>query len=256
MNSNPALRRFDDKTVIVTGGGSGIGRAAALRFGREGAAVVVADVADGNPVADEIKADGGRAVFVRADVAEPEDVKSLVEKAVKTFGGLDFAFNNAGIEGASAASADLPVEEWERVIRINLTGVFVCMKYELPRIVDRKGAIVNMSSILGRVGFANSAAYTASKHGVVGLTQAAALEYAGRGVRINCVCPGFIETPMLERAGLLADAKVRHDIVSLHPLNRLGRAEEVADAVAWLCSEESSFVTGAQILVDGGYTAR
>jgi NAD(P)-dependent dehydrogenase (short-subunit alcohol dehydrogenase family) len=170
---------------------------------------------------------------------------------------LDYAFNNAGIEGEQATTADYPVSEWERLISINLTGVWLSMKYEIPQMLKNgSGAIVNMSSILGTVGFANACAYVTAKHGVIGLTKTAALEYATQGIRVNAVCPAFIETPMLERWGLLTDPEIRAQLVSLHPLQRLGEPEEVADVVLWLCSEEASFVTGHAMLIDGGYVAQ
>jgi NAD(P)-dependent dehydrogenase (short-subunit alcohol dehydrogenase family) len=177
-----------------------------------------------------------------------------VEAAVDVYGCLDMAFNNAGIEGTRATTADYPDEEWDRVIAVNLTGVRLCMKYEIAQMLDQHGgAIVNNASILGVVGFANSSAYTAAKHGVLGLTRAAALEYADSHIRINAVCPAFIDTPMLHRAGFLGDSAKREAIERLHPLGRLGRPEEVAAAAVWLCSPEASFITGHPLLVDGGY---
>lgn len=253
------MKSFVDKAVIVTGGGSGIGKAAALAFARSGAAVLVADVAreNGKRVVSEIRRRGGRAAFVRTDVSREAEVKAMIEAAVARFGRLDAAFNNAGIEGPAAAAGDYSLEDWETVIRVNLTGVWLCLKYEIGQMLRQGGgAIVNMASILGHVGYASAPAYTTSKHGIVGLTKAAALDYAGRGIRVNAVCPGFIETPMLERAGIMKDPEVLKSVVLSHPLGRLGTSEEVAAAVLWLCSEEASFITGQSLIVDGGYVAR
>jgi NAD(P)-dependent dehydrogenase (short-subunit alcohol dehydrogenase family) len=221
--------------------------------------VVVSDVDDekGSRVARRLKECGYEAVFVRADVSSAHDVERLVEAAVATYGGLDMAFNNAGIEGDRAKLADYSDDAWDRVIAVNLTGVRLCMKYEIRQMLKQNGgAIVNNASILGVVSFSSASAYTAAKHGVLGLTNAAALEYAPNHIRVNAVCPGFIETPMLVRAGLLADPAQRAEIEHLHPLGRLGRPEEVAAAAVWLCSPESSFVTGHPLLVDGGYVAQ
>jgi NAD(P)-dependent dehydrogenase (short-subunit alcohol dehydrogenase family) len=195
---------------------------------------------------------------VPADVSREEDVRALVERAVERFGRLDYACNNAGIGGASAPTAGYSLEGWNRVIGVNLTGVWLCMRHEIPAMLaSGGGAIVNMASILGHVGFANSPAYVAAKHGVVGLTKSAAIEYATQGVRVNAVCPGFIATPLLEKAGILDEESPIHaHIVGLHAVKRLGTVEEVAAAVVWLCSDEASFVTGTSLLVDGGYTAQ
>jgi NAD(P)-dependent dehydrogenase (short-subunit alcohol dehydrogenase family) len=249
----------EGKVALVTGGASGIGRATALVFAKQGAKVVVADVSTqgGEETVRMIEDAGGEALFVKTDVSRTHDVEAMVSKTVETYGRLDHAFNNAGIEGAQAPTAEYPKEAWDRVISINLTGVWLCMKYEIQQMLKQEGGtIVNMSSILGKVGFANSPAYEASKHGVIGLTKAAALEYATAGIRVNAVCPGFIETPMLERAGILADPELREQIVNLHPVKRLGTPEEVAKAVLWLCSDAASFVTGHALLVDGGYVAQ
>jgi len=252
-------QRFTDKVVLVTGGSSGIGRATALAFAREGASVVIGDVAvDGSEeTVRQIREIGGHAIFVRADVSDSADVAGLVDICVETFGRLDCAFNNAGIEGTSAPVAEMSEESWNRVISINLTGVWLCMKHEIAQMVKQgSGVVVNNSSILGVVGFAAAAAYVAAKHGVIGLTQTAALDYAERGIRVNAVCPAFIETPMLERAGLTTDPAMYRQIAALHPMNRLGTPEEIADAVLWLCSDGASFVTGHSLLVDGGYVVR
>lgn len=251
--------QFDGKVAIVTGASSGIGRATAFAFAREGAAVVVADVAEagGAETAFLIRERGGKASFMPCDVSRDADVVQMMDATVRTFGRLDYACNNAGIEGTQAPTAEYPNAIWDRVIAINLTGVWRCMKHEIPVMLDHGGgAIVNMASILGVVGFANAAAYTAAKHGVIGLTQVAALEYAAQGVRVNAICPAFIATPMLERAGLLSNPEMRAMLENLHPIKRLGTPEEVAEAVVWLCSGAASFVTGTAMLVDGGYTAQ
>jgi len=252
------MRRFENKIVLVTGGGAGIGRAAALAFAREGAAVMISDVSGaGDDVLREVQAAGGNARSMRCDVSIPADVEALVAATVAAFGGLDVAFNNAGIEGVSAPTDTYPLEAWNRVLAVNLTGVFLCMRAQIPHLVARGGgAIVNNASILGHVGFANAAAYTAAKHGVLGLTKAAAIENAARGVRINAVCPAFIETPMLARAGLTTDPGARAAVEAMHPIRRLGRPEEVAAAALWLASDEASFVTGTGMLVDGGFVAQ
>ena len=247
------------KVALVTGAGSGIGRAAALMFAREGAGVLVSDVDDahGAETVQLVQQAGGAAAYAHADVSRDADCQAMVEAAVARFGRLDFAFNNAGISGMRATVADYPDAQWDKVIAVNLIGVRLCMKHELRQMLAQGGgAIVNNASILGTVGFDTASAYVAAKHGLLGLTRAAAIEYATSGIRVNAVCPGFIETPMLDQAGITTDPAVRHAIEDLHPMKRLGRSEEVASAAVWLCSDGASFVTGHPLLVDGGYVAR
>jgi NAD(P)-dependent dehydrogenase (short-subunit alcohol dehydrogenase family) len=246
------------KVALVTGAAAGIGKATAELFARRGALVVVSDIDTeaGEAAAAGIREAGGSAVFIRADVGDPADVERLVTAAVDEFGGLDYAFNNAGIAGQSAAVHDHEIDSWERVIRINLSGVFYCMKYEIPRMLERGGgAIVNCSSIMGHVASPVAPAYVASKHGVNGLTRSAALAYSARGIRVNAVCPGYIDTAMLRDAearipGLL------DQLTTLEPIGRLGAPEEIAEAVVWLCSDAASFVTGTPMVVDGGAIAQ
>jgi NAD(P)-dependent dehydrogenase (short-subunit alcohol dehydrogenase family) len=253
--------QLSGKVVLVTGAGAGIGRAVALVCAREGARVVVSDVAveGGEETIRAVEDAGGEAVFVRADVSEAAEVEALVGGAIESYGRLDCAVNNAGIEGALTPTADYPDETWNRVLGVNLTGVFLCMKHEIPRMLETGGgSIVNVASILGLVGFANAPAYTAAKHGTVGLTKVAALEYAPLGIRVNALCPGFIETPMVMERGVEAGAhpEVYQQIAALHPIGRLGKPEEIAEAAVWLCSDASSFVTGQALAADGGYVAQ
>lgn len=250
---------FNGKVALVTGAGSGIGRAVAIDFAQKGASVVVADVNldQGNKTVDQIEDAHGKAFFVLADVSKPKDVKYAITQTLEIYGRLDFACNNAGIEGVSAPIAEMRDADWQRVIDVNLTGVFLCMKVEIPAMLKTGGgAIVNMASILGQVGFANAAAYTAAKHGILGLTKVAALEYSAQGIRVNAVCPAFIATPMLERAGITSDENVRKAMEAMHPIGRLGESEEVAKVVTWLCSPDASFIAGESLLVDGAYVAR
>ncbi len=247
---------YSGKVAIVTGGGSGIGEATALIMARGGAKVVVADFDRdaGERVVSAIQTDGGEAVFVAVDVSQVDQVESMVKTTVDTFGALHVAVNNAGIGGAQATTGEYPIDSWRQVIEVNLNGVFYGMRYEIPAMLaSGGGSIVNMASILGSVGFANSPAYVAAKHGVVGLTKSAAIEYSARGVRVNSVGPGFIATPLLEKN---LDEATTNAIAAMHPIGRLGTAEEVANLVAFLGSDDASFCTGGYYLVDGAYTSQ
>ena len=251
---------LDGKTALVTGGGSGIGRAASLAYAKNGARVVVADVnvEGGEETVLMIKEAGGEAILVHADVSKPEDTQAMVDQAVAAFGSLDCAFNNAGISGGRdrLLTADYLEEDWDRVISINLKGVWLCMKAEIPQMLKQGGgAIVNTASIAGLVGLTGTIAYVAAKHGVTGLTKAAALEYAKSGIRVNAVCPGYIQTPMVQ--GIFAENEGYEErAASRHPVGRLGEPEEIAQAVVWLSSDAASFVTGHNMPVDGGYMAQ
>lgn len=247
---------FTNKVVIVTGGASGIGRAAALAFAKRGAKVAVADWTENQETVQLITASGGEAIFIKCDVSKAADVKAMVEKTVATFGRLDYAFNNAGIEGASALTKDCSEENWDKTIGVNLKGIWLCMKYEIPEILKQgKGAIVNCSSVAGLVGFQGLPAYVASKHGVVGLTKTAALECAQLGIRVNAVCPGVIQTPMIDRL-TGTNKEAINQFTKLEPVGRFGQPEEIANAVIWLCSDKASFVTGHAMAVDGGFVAQ
>ena len=251
---------LDGRVVLITGGGSGIGRATALRVAREGAKVMIADyVPEGAlKTVAMVKEAGGTADCIAADVSVPGQVEAMVSKTVATFGRLDCAFNNAGIAGAGAGghTANYAEEAFDQVIAINLKGVWLCMKYEIPQMLNvGGGAIVNTASAAGLVGLPGACAYVAAKHGVVGLTRTAALEYAQKNIRVNCVCPGYIRTPMLER-GLDAGRLSVEQINAMEPVGRMGTPEEIAESVLWLMSDAASFVTGHPLSIDGAYVAR
>ena len=249
---------FRDTVALVTGGSSGIGRATSLAFARERARVAIADLdpTGAAETARMIQDIGGNATVFELDVTKADDVASLVDRVVQTYGRLDCAFNNAGIGGMVAKTADYPEEEWDRILNVNLKSVWLCMKYEIP-VMEKQGsgAIVNTASIYGLAGAAGYIAYNAAKHGVVGITRTAALEYATAGIRINAVCPGYIRTPMTQ-PGIDANPELERKMVSQTPMARLGRPEEIAGAVVWLCSDAASFVTGHTLTPDGGYMAQ
>jgi NAD(P)-dependent dehydrogenase (short-subunit alcohol dehydrogenase family) len=247
---------LEKKVALVTGAGSGIGRDIAYRFAAEGAAVAVSDIDEtgGGETAAKIGERGGQAIFVRADTSKPEDNEALVRAAVAELGGLHVAVNNAGIGGPSAPVGEYPVDGWDRVIAVNLSGVFYGMRYQIPALLEAGGgSVVNIASVLGQVGIRDSSAYVAAKHGVVGLTKSAALEYGQRGIRVNAVGPGFIKTPLLEKN---MTPEALQALEGLHALGRLGESPEVAELVLWLASDSASFVTGSYHAVDGGYLAQ
>lgn len=251
--------RFTGKVAFITGGASGIGRSAALKFVEGGAAVAICDLnaETGEAFAQEIAASGGRAIFLQCNVADAASVEACVKACVAEFGRLDFGINNAGIGGAAATAGDYTLEDWHKVIDINLNGVFYSLRYEVPEMKKNGGGvIVNISSILGLVGWGMAPAYVTAKHGVAGLTKAAALDHAADNIRVVSVNPGFIETPLLTSAGIEAGNDLYNFIASKHAMNRLGTADEIGAAIVWLCSDEASFVTGTTFAVDGGFTAQ
>ncbi|MBC6367950.1 SDR family NAD(P)-dependent oxidoreductase [Algoriphagus sp. AK58] len=250
------MKTLENKVAIITGSGSGIGKAAALLFAQEGAKVVVSDIQEehGKAVVEEIKSQGGEAFFFKADTSKPAENDALVKATVEKYGKLDIAVNNAGIGGPLGMTGDYPLEGWQKVIDINLSGVFYGMHYQLPAMQKNGGGvIVNIASILGMAGTRFSPAYVAAKHGVVGLTKATALEYATMNIRVNSIGPGYIMTPLLTNA---LDEATLKQVEALHPIGRLGKSEEVAELILWLSSPKSSFVTGSYYAVDGGYLAQ
>jgi NAD(P)-dependent dehydrogenase (short-subunit alcohol dehydrogenase family) len=251
--------RFSGRTVLVTGATSGIGKAAVLAFAAEGANVVFSGrrAELGDELERAVRKNGHQATFVRADIGESRDVQRLVDRTIDTYGRLDCAFNNAGIDGGVFhMTAEYPEEQWDEVLRVNLKGIWLCMKFEIPHLLKQKNpSIVNMSSVAGLVGAPGGSAYFASKHGVIGVTKAAAIEYAPQGLRVNAVAPAVIRTPMAQRL-FLDDPETARHVTALHPLGRIGEAEEVAAAVLWLCSDAASFVTGQTLAIDGGFVAR
>lgn len=248
--------QFKDKVALVTGGSFGIGRATAIAFANKGAKVAIVDWIEDDETLSIINEAGGDAIFIKCDVSKEDDVSNMVETVWKTFGRLDYAFNNAGVEGEQAITADCTVENWDRTININLRGVWLCMKYEIPLLLKQhKGSIVNNSSVAGLVGFQGLPAYVASKHAIVGLTKTTALEYAKEGIRVNAVCPGVIKTPMIDRfTG--KEKTVEKQFVDMEPIGRMGLPEEVAEAVCFLCSDAASFITGNAMAVDGGWISQ
>jgi len=250
---------LDGRVALVTGGGSGIGRASSLAFARDGAKVVIVDVnvEGGEETVQSIKEAGGEAILVHADVSKAVEVQQMVDRTVEAYGRLDCAFNNAGVSGRSRGTmVDHSEEEWDRVIGTNLKGVWLCMKAQIPQMLKQGGgAIVNNASVAGLVGIRRTSAYVAAKHGVVGLTKAAALEYAESGIRVNAVCPGYIDTSLVRSVFDQLEG-MEEEVIARHPLGRLGEPHEIAEAVVWLSSDAASFVTGHTMTVDGGYVAQ
>jgi NAD(P)-dependent dehydrogenase (short-subunit alcohol dehydrogenase family) len=256
--SGKDLYEFKEKVAFVTGAAAGIGRATALAFAKNGARVAVVDVNEdaGGQTVHMIQDAGGDAFFIKCNVASSLEVKSAIEKTTAKYGRLDFAFNNAGIEGEKANTVDCTEENWQKVIDINLKSVWLCMKFEIPQMLKQGGGtIVNCSSIAGVVGFAGTPAYVASKHGVIGLTKTAALEFSKSNIRVNAICPGVIQTSMVDRY-IHGEAQLRDQLALAEPIGRLGQPEEIANAALWLCSPQSSFVTGHPLVVDGGWVAQ
>lgn len=247
------MKQFENQVAFITGGNSGIGKVSAQFIGKDGAQIMLADLQEDLEVLKEFEAHGIKASFVKCNVADPQDVKNAITQTIKKFGSLDIALNNAGV-GDTELIHEKSIDQWQKVININLNGVFYCMKYEIEQMLKQKngGKIINVSSILGQVGEAGAAAYVAAKHGIVGLTQTAAIEYGTKKIRVNALGPGYIETPLLKDM----DTETIHHLEERHAMKRLGQAEEVAKAFLWLASNDSSFLTGSYIPVDGGYLAQ
>jgi len=249
------MKQLENKVALITGAGSGIGKATALLFAEQGGKVVVSDINEdnGSSAVEELKKNGGDAFFIKADSSKPEDNEALVKQTIQKYGRLDIAVNNAGIGGPLSPTGEYPIDGWQKVIDINLSGVFYGLRYQIPAMQEKGGSIINVASILGQAGTKFSPAYVAAKHGVVGLTRAAALEYANKNIRINSVGPGYIKTPLVMKS---LDDAARNALVGLHPIGRLGESEEIAELILWLASSKSSFVTGAYYPIDGGYLAQ
>lgn len=248
---------LNGKVCVVTGGASGIGEATSLLYAAHGAKIVIADIHDeaGANVVNQVKGNGNEAIFIHADVSDPQDCEQLIHSTIEAYGRIDIAFNNAGVGGESNPVAGMSIEGWNKIMAVNLNSVFYCMKYQLAAMLKQgSGSIINNSSILGVVGFTNSAGYVAAKHGVIGLTKNAALEYAAKGIRVNAVGPAFINTPLLTEAGI--EGNIKEALIQLHPVGRFGESNEVAELVVWLSSDKASFITGSYYPVDGGYLAR
>ena len=245
-----------NRVVIVTGGSFGIGRATAIAFAKRGANVVIADWIEDKGTVEVVKKNGSESLFIKCDVSKKDDVKKMVQKTIAKFGRLDFAFNNAGIEGIMGQTPDCSEENWDKTISVNLKGIWLCMKYEIPEMLkNNKGAIVNCASIAGLVGFPGLPAYVASKHGIIGLTKTTALEFVKKGIRVNAVCPGVIRTAMIDRV-TERKKEVEKTFTDMEPIGRMGQPEEVAETVVWLCSDKASFITGIGMPVDGGWVAQ
>jgi len=250
------MKKLENKTVFITGGLSGIGNACAFAAAKEGANVAIVDLVsdESNKIIEELRQINPKAIFIECDVSDFNQVQAAIQKVISTFSSLDVALNNAGIGGKPSKVGDITEEAWLKVIGINLNGIFNCMKHELNQMSKQgKGVIINMSSILGKVGIAGSSHYVAAKHGIIGLTQSAALEYATEGIRINAICPGFIDTPLLNKLDFSNHAEIKQHIIDLHPMKRLGKSEEIASGFIFLACDESSFMTGTTLEIDGGY---
>ena len=253
------MKKLENKTVFITGGLSGIGKACAMAAAKEGANIAIADIkpTDTDKAMEEIRNENPKAIFIECDVSKFDQMNTAIQKVVNTFGALDVALNNAGIGGEANKIGDMTEEAWLKVIGINLNGVFNGMRHELAQMIkQKKGVIINMASILGKVGFATSSHYVAAKHGVIGLTQTAALEYATEGIRINAICPGFIDTPLLVKGGITEHSEIKQHIVDLHPMKRLGKPKEIARGFIFLACDDSSFISGTTLEIDGGYLAQ